>query len=192
MTLFGDSVAAALTLQPTARALLGKGIDLRIDAKVCRLLLVEVGCLFGGERAPSVPRSSRKPPTAALGEVVVVDVGYNDVPTDYGADVDRVMQALACNGVRIVIWVTMQERRPLYWATNAAIRQAPGRALAAVAGSRTGTRRAGRGGVVRRGRAPSLLGGRGRARALPPAPRGRLVVRGALRPARDPGRVERR
>ena len=122
VTLFGDSVAAALTLQPTARALLGKGIDLRIDAKVCRRL-VEVGCPFGGERAPSVLALVSKP-AAPLGEVVVVDVGYNDVPTDYGADVDRVMQALARNGVRIVIWVTMQERRPLYRATNAAIRAA--------------------------------------------------------------------
>jgi lysophospholipase L1-like esterase len=122
VTLFGDSVAAALTLQPKARALLGKGIDLRIDAKVCRRL-VEVGCPFGGERPPSVLALVSKPSTP-LGEVVVIDVGYNDVPADYGGDVDRVMQALARNGVKVVIWVTMQERRPLYRATNAAIRAA--------------------------------------------------------------------
>ena len=183
MTLFGDSVAAALTLQPTARALLGKGIDLRIDAKVCRRL-VEVGCPFGGERAPSVLALVSKP-AAPLGEVVVVDVGYNDVPTDYGADVDRVMQALARNGVRIVIWVTMQERRPLYRATNAAIRAATKRwPQLRVADWDEASRR--EGGVVRRRRAPSLLGGRGRARALPPAARARLVVRGALRPALTP------
>jgi hypothetical protein len=122
VTLFGDSVAAALTLQPAARALLGKGIDLRVDAKVCRRL-VEVGCPFGGERPSSVLALVSKP-AAPLGEVVVVDVGYNDVPADYGADVDRVMQALARSGVATVIWVTMQERRPLYRATNAAIRAA--------------------------------------------------------------------
>jgi hypothetical protein len=122
VTLFGDSVAAALAHQPTARALLGKGFDLRIDAKVCRRL-AEAGCPFGGERPSSVLALVSKP-ASPLGEVVVVDVGYNDVPDDYGDDVDRVMQALARNGVATVIWVTMQERRPLYRATNAAIRAA--------------------------------------------------------------------
>ena len=34
------------------------------------------------------------------------------------------MQALVRQGVTTVIWVTMQERRPLYRATNAAIRAA--------------------------------------------------------------------
>jgi hypothetical protein len=122
VTLFGDSVAAALSLQPKARSLLGKGIDLRIDAKVCRRL-VEVGCPFGGERPASVLALVSKPATP-LGDVVVVDVGYNDVPDEYGEDIDRVMQALTRNGVATVIWVTMQERRPLYRATNAAIRAA--------------------------------------------------------------------
>ena len=54
----------------------------------------------------------------------MIDVGYNDVPSDYGDDLDRVMQALVRQGVTTVIWVTMQERRPLYRTTNAAIRAA--------------------------------------------------------------------
>ena len=54
----------------------------------------------------------------------MIDVGYNDPPAEYGDDVDGVMQALVRQGVTTVIWVTMQEKRPLYRATNAAIRAA--------------------------------------------------------------------
>lgn len=122
VTLFGDSVAAALVYQQAARRTLGKGLDLQIDAKVCRRL-AETGCPYKGDRPESVlslVTESARP----LGSVVVIDVGYNDVPSDYGADLDRVMQALVRKGVTTVIWVTMQERRVLYRTTNAAIRTA--------------------------------------------------------------------
>lgn len=125
VTLFGDSVAAALAYQKQARTTLGRGLDLRIDAKVCRRLAQE-GCPYKGLRPPSV-LSLVERPAAPLGEVVVIDVGYNDPPTDYEADLDRVMQALVRQGVAKVIWVTMQARRPLYRTTNAAIRAAAAR-----------------------------------------------------------------
>jgi len=121
VTLFGDSVAAALSYQGTARKTLAKGLDLQIDARVCRRL-AEVGCPYEGDRPQSV-LSLVTQPANALGSVVVIDVGYNDVPSDYGDDLDRVMQALVRQGVTTVIWVTMQER-PLYRTTNAAIRAA--------------------------------------------------------------------
>ena len=122
VTLFGDSVAAALSYQDTARKTLGKGLDLQIDAKVCRRL-AETGCPYKGDRPDSV-LSLVTQPAKSLGSVVVIDVGYNDVPSDYGADIDRVMQALVRQNVTTVIWVTMQERRALYRTTNAAIRAA--------------------------------------------------------------------
>jgi hypothetical protein len=122
VTLFGDSVAASLTLQAKARKTLGKGLDLHIDAKVCRRL-AETGCPYKGERPPSVLQLVTQP-AKPLGSLVVIDVGYNDVPSDYGADIDRVMQALQRQGVSTVIWVTMQERRVLYRTTNAAIHAA--------------------------------------------------------------------
>jgi hypothetical protein len=121
VTLFGDSVAAALSYQGTARKTLAKGLDLQIDARVCRRL-AEVGCPYEGDRPQSV-LSLVTQPANPLGSVVVIDVGYNDVPSDYGDDLDRVMQALVRQGVTTVIWVTMQER-PLYRTTNAAIRAA--------------------------------------------------------------------
>jgi len=122
VTLFGDSVAAAISYQATARKTLSRGLDLQIDARVCRRL-TEIGCPYKGDRPDSVlslvTRSAQP-----LGSVVVIDVGYNDPPAEYGDDIDRVMQALVRQGVTTVIWVTMQERRPLYRATNQAIRAA--------------------------------------------------------------------
>lgn len=122
VTLFGDSVAAALAYQAAARKALGKGLDLQLDAKVCRRL-AETGCPYKGDRPQSV-LSLVTQPARPLGSVVVIDVGYNDVPSDYGADIDRVMQALVRQNVTTVIWVTMQERRVLYRPTNAAIHAA--------------------------------------------------------------------
>jgi len=119
VTLFGDSVAAAIAYQSTARRTLGRGLDLQIDAKVCRRL-AETGCPYKGERPQSV-LSLVTQPAKPLGSVVVIDVGYNDVPSDYAADIDRVMQALVRQNVTTVIWVTMQARRALYRTTNAAI-----------------------------------------------------------------------
>jgi hypothetical protein len=124
VTLFGDSVAAALTYPGKARTTLAKGLDLRIDAKVCRRL-AETGCPYNGDRPPSVLALVEG--AESLGDLVVVDVGYNDVPSDYGADIDRVMQSVVRRGVTTVIWVTMQETRPLYRTTNGAIRAAAAR-----------------------------------------------------------------
>jgi hypothetical protein len=124
VTLFGDSVAAALTYPGKARTTLAKGLDLRIDAKVCRRL-AETGCPYKGDRPPSVLALVES--TESLGDLVVIDVGYNDVPSEYAADIDRVMQGVVRRGVTTVIWVTMQEKRPLYRTTNGAIRSAAAR-----------------------------------------------------------------
>ena len=53
VTVFGDSVAAALLYQKTARSTLGKGFDLQLDARVCRRL-AEIGCPYLGDRPQSV------------------------------------------------------------------------------------------------------------------------------------------
>ena len=58
VTVFGDSVAAALLYQSTARATLARGVDLQIDAWVCRRL-VEIGCPYQGDRPRASSRWSR-------------------------------------------------------------------------------------------------------------------------------------
>ena len=122
-------------------------------------------------------RSSQAPPRPGLGPSACDAV--NDVPSDYGDDLDRVMQALVRQGVTTVIWVTMQERRPLYRTTNAAITRR-GEALAADPDRRLGRRQRREVDVVRRRRPPSLVGRRGRAGAVPATARPRVDVYGAV------------
>jgi len=123
VTLIGDSVTASFNYVAAARRYLGKGLDLRSDAVVCRRL-VATSCPFQG----STPSTALQVVTAEghdLGPVVVINVGYNDWVAVY--DVDRVMRALRAAGVHTVIWVTLKEvgtYSSIYAQTNARIRSA--------------------------------------------------------------------
>ena len=126
VTVIGDSITASFDYVPAARRYLGKGLDLRSDAVVCRRL-VATSCDFQGSTPPTalqVVGSKRR----ALGPVVVVNVGNNDWPAVY--DVDRVMRALKAAGVRSVIWVTLREATSyagVYAQSNTRIRKAASR-----------------------------------------------------------------
>ena len=96
VTVIGDSIAASFDYVPAARRYLGKGLDLRSDAVVCRRL-VATSCPFQGS-TPSTALQVVGSKRSALGPVVVINVGYNDWPAVY--DVDRVMRALKAAGVR--------------------------------------------------------------------------------------------
>lgn len=120
VTVVGDSVQASFEYVPAAVRRLGRGLTVRLDAKVCRRL-----------EAPSCPYKGATPLTAielirasgsALGHTVVVNVGYNDDPRAY--DVGAVMRALRAAKVEAVVWVTLHESRSVYAATNARIRAA--------------------------------------------------------------------
>jgi hypothetical protein len=126
VTLIGDSVAASFDYVPAARRYLGKGLDLRSDAVVCRRL-VAASCAFQG-RTPATALQVVGSEGRGLGPVVVINVGYNDWAAVY--DVDRMMRALAAAGVRRVIWVTLREAGPnasIYAQSNARIRSAGSR-----------------------------------------------------------------
>ena len=126
VTVIGDSIAASFDYVPAARRYLGKGLDLRSDAVVCRRL-VATSCPFQGS-TPSTALQVVRSKRSALGPVVVVNVGYNDWPAVY--DVDRLMQALTRAGVRSVIWVTLREATSyagVYAQLNARIRKAASR-----------------------------------------------------------------
>ena len=123
VTVIGDSVQASFGYVPRAVRRLGKGLALRVDAKVCRRLV-----------APSCPYQGVTPATALevakslgdrTGRVAVVNVGYNDDPRGY--NVGAVMRRLRADGVEKVVWVTMRETRSIYAATNAEIRAAAAR-----------------------------------------------------------------
>jgi hypothetical protein len=120
VTVIGDSITASFDYVPAAKRYLGKGLDLRSDAVVCRRL-VAASCVFKGT-TPATALQVIGAQGRSLGPVVVVNVGYNDWAAVY--DVDRVMRALAGAGVTTAIWVTLRETTPNYAQNNARIRDA--------------------------------------------------------------------
>lgn len=124
-TMVGDSVAASLSYVASARALLDRGISVRYDLRVCRRLV-----------APSCGYEGVAPPTAlqavesyghSLGDVLIVDVGYNDESQGYGRGIDQIMHAALAQGATGVVWVTLRETggyAGIYRSTNAVIRAA--------------------------------------------------------------------
>lgn len=120
MTVIGDSVQASFGYAPKAVRRLGKGFDLKVDARVCRRLIAS-SCSYNGS-TPQTAMQVIKARGDALGSVVVVNVGYNEGSSTY--DVNGVMRALKAAGVDQVIWVTLREQRSVYSSINGAIRQA--------------------------------------------------------------------
>jgi hypothetical protein len=123
ITVIGDSVQASFGFVPKAVRRLGKGFDLKVDAVVCRRLIAP-SCTYNGV-TPQTALQVIKGKGAALGSVVVINVGYNEGSGTY--DVNAVMRALRRTGVDHVVWVTLREQRSVYVAINARIRQAAGR-----------------------------------------------------------------
>jgi hypothetical protein len=125
MTIFGDSVADSLNYVPDAMAYLGEGLDVRSELTPCRKL-VPAGCVYMGERPASVLAVVKAATLAQLGNIVIVDVGYNDPANNYETDMAQVANALAERGVAHVIWVTLREQTDDYRTINDVIRsQAP-------------------------------------------------------------------
>jgi len=123
VTVIGDSITQSFSYVDAARRYLGKGLDLRTDALVCRRL-VAASCAFQG-KTPATALQVVGAQGRALGPVVVINVGYNDWAAVY--DVDRVMKALKAAGVGHVVWVTLREAGPnasIYAQSNARIRSA--------------------------------------------------------------------
>jgi hypothetical protein len=120
VTVIGDSITASFDYVPAARRYLGRGLDLRSDAVVCRRLVAS-SCVFKGS-TPTTALEVIGAQRGALGSVVVINVGYNDWMAVY--DVDRVMRAVKSAGVRTAIWVTLRETTSNYAETNARIRNA--------------------------------------------------------------------
>ena len=123
VTVIGDSITASFSYVAGARRYLGKGLDLRTDALVCRRL-VAASCAFQGT-TPATALQVVGAQGHALGSVVVINVGYNDWAAVY--DVDRVMKALKAVGVQHVVWVTLREagtNASIYAQSNARIRSA--------------------------------------------------------------------
>jgi hypothetical protein len=121
-TFVGDSVAASISYVPQARAELERGLDVRLDLRVCRRL-VQPSCRYQGS-TPSTALQAVQGYGHSLGKVLVVKVGYNESAAGYGVGIDRVMRAALADGAAGVVWVTLRETRSTYRWTNIAIRAA--------------------------------------------------------------------
>jgi hypothetical protein len=122
VTFVGDSVAASLGYVPSARARLGRGLRLRLDAAVCRRL-VQPSCVFQGT-APSTALQAVQSYGRSLGEVLIVKVGYNEGAPGYSEGIDKVMRAARAQGARAVVWSTLRETSDIYVETNRVIKRA--------------------------------------------------------------------
>lgn len=118
VTVIGDSVQASFSFVPAATARLGKGLNLKLDAVVCRRL-VAPSCSYNGVTPLTALQLIRSSTGAKLGKVVVIHVGYNDDASVY--DINAVMKALRAKGVKKVVWVTLHDPGNRYGGNNALI-----------------------------------------------------------------------
>jgi hypothetical protein len=122
VTFVGDSVPASLDYVPSAKAAMQRGVSLRLDLKVCRRLVAE-SCPYNG-KAPTTALEAVRSYGRSLGDVVIVDVGYNEDGRGYQQGIDDVMRAALAQGAKAVVWVTLRETREVYHPANVAIRSA--------------------------------------------------------------------
>ncbi|HLX33357.1 MAG TPA: hypothetical protein VKR79_11445 [Gaiellaceae bacterium] len=120
VTIFGDSVAAALDWDPTARDVLEHGDRLTLELAPCGRLWT-TGCF--NPPPPSVLTEVRTL-GSRIGPTAVVLVGYNDDPHVYAEGIDTVLRAMHNRGVKQVLWLTLREVYKQYAITNEVIRAA--------------------------------------------------------------------
>jgi hypothetical protein len=123
VTIFGDSVAAALTWDPTARLVLAHGDRLTLDLTPCGRL-VQAGCV-----TPPPPSVLKEVELLGprIGPTAVVLVGYNDDPHIYAAGIGRVLKAMQRRGVKHVLWLTLRAVDKQYRLINEVIHGASAR-----------------------------------------------------------------
>jgi hypothetical protein len=120
VSVISDSILTSVTWgDGSALAALSDGLDLQIDAGVCRRLNGQ-SCEFNGSHVPttlSVINDWR----TQLGAVVVIVDGYNDLPDSFAGDVELTLDTLRDDQVQHILWVNLHEGRAEYVAKNAVL-----------------------------------------------------------------------
>jgi hypothetical protein len=120
VTFVGDSVPASIELVPDAQRRLDRGLDVRLDLRVCRRLVAR-SCTYRG-LTPATALQSVLAAGAGLGDVLIVEVGYNEAAHGYREGMRRIIAAAGSQGAEGIVWVTLREVKPGYRLTNAVIR----------------------------------------------------------------------
>src|SRR5436305_6050432 len=97
VSVISDSVLTAVVWNSATEALLNDGLDLQIDAGVCRRLNGE-SCEFEGGHVPTT--LSVISSWGNLGPIVVIVDGYNDLPANFAGDVELTLNTLRGRGVQ--------------------------------------------------------------------------------------------
>lgn len=113
-------MSASIDLVPSAQRRLDRGLDVKRDLRVCRRL-VAPSCTFQG-LTPATALESVLAAGPQLGDVLIVEVGYNETAQGYAGGMRRIINAARAHGIKGIVWVTLREIRPSYRMTNKAIR----------------------------------------------------------------------
>jgi hypothetical protein len=117
VTIFSDSVGAALNWDSTAKRIVEHGNHVLFELRPCGRL-VQVGCIT--PPPPSVLSTVRSL-GRRIGPTVVVFVGYNDSPLLYRNGLPHVLRAMRNRGVKHVLWLTLRAVDKQYADINEAI-----------------------------------------------------------------------
>jgi hypothetical protein len=115
VTVLSDSILTSVLWYPDNRAILGQGLDLDMEVAVCRRL-AGTSCTFEGAAPPTL--FDLLPTLSNLGQTVVVEMGYNDDPSSFGANVEETIAKLTARGVTRIIWPTLHVSRSEFAAMN--------------------------------------------------------------------------
>jgi hypothetical protein len=117
VTIFSDSVGAALNWDSTAKRIVEHGNHVLFELRPCGRL-VQVGCIT--PPPPSVLGTVRAL-GRRIGPTVVVFLGYNDSPLIYRNGLPVVLKAMRKRGVKHVLWLTLRAVNKQYVDINQAI-----------------------------------------------------------------------
>lgn len=122
VTIFGDSSAAALNWDASAREEITKANRVTFELQPCGRLSTP-GCI-----SPPPPSVLTEVRTLGrrIGPTVVILVGYNDDPHVYASGIGHVLRAMHKRGVKRVLWLTLRtaSHPDQYGVTNSVIRGA--------------------------------------------------------------------
>jgi hypothetical protein len=115
VTVIGDSVLTSVAWYSENLAILEQGVELDVHAAVCRRL-ARTSCPFEGVAPPTL--LDLLPSLPDLAGTVVVEMGYNDDPARFRADVEETIARLSARGATRIVWSTLRVSRSEFAAMN--------------------------------------------------------------------------